>query len=159
MRILFVCTGNICRSPMAEYIALDMAKDFPRLEATLRASSAGTSVYEGLPMSDYSRQALTQQGVPFFAHSARQITAAMVDEADLILTMSAGHLRDILRKYPQAGGKAHTLKGYAIGEEGLPQGSAGVYDIADPYGGTPEDYLRAAREITAAMRPALKRNA
>lgn len=112
--ILFVCTGNTCRSSMAAAIAAKLAKE-RGLDVTV--SSAGLAAVEGEPATPAAVQALAEMGLDLSSHRARQLTAAMVREADLILTMTAEHRDRILRDYPEARGKTYTLKEYVQGPE------------------------------------------
>lgn len=155
MHVLFVCTGNTCRSPMAEYMALHMAKAYPQLADSFSASSAGTTALPEMPMSAQSELALQELEVPFSMHSAHRLNKELVAKSDLILAMTDGHLRELLRLYPEAAGRAHTLKGYALGMDGLP--AEGMYDISDPFGGPQSAYEHAADEIREALQKVLAR--
>ncbi|BCV23041.1 low molecular weight protein arginine phosphatase [Moorella sp. Hama-1] len=110
--ILFVCTGNTCRSSMAAALAAHLAAT-RSLDANI--TSAGLAAREGEPATPAAVQALAEMGLDLSSHRARQLTAAMVKEADLILTMEAGHRERILRDYPAARGKTFTLKEYVQG--------------------------------------------
>ncbi|WP_071542372.1 low molecular weight protein arginine phosphatase [Neomoorella thermoacetica] len=112
--ILFVCTGNTCRSSMAAAIAAKLAKE-RGLDVTI--SSAGLAAREGDPATPEAVQALAEMGLDLSSHRARQLTAATVRDADLILTMTAEHRERILRDYPEARGKTYTLKEYVQGPE------------------------------------------
>jgi len=82
MKILFVCEGNICRSPMAEVIFLNLAKKENRTDITVK--SAGTWAYQGAPMTELSRQALVDCGeeLPETPHAATQFSNQMNNEYD-----------------------------------------------------------------------------
>ena len=125
MRILFVCHGNICRSPMAEYILKAMVKA-RGLEGLYRIESAAVSEEEiGNPMYPPARRCLTQHGVPFDGtRHARQVTRADYDRFDRIICMDASNLRWIRRIIPEdPEGKIHLMMSYA--------GSS--RDVADPW--------------------------
>ena len=125
MRILFVCHGNICRSPMAEYILKAMVKA-RGLEGLYRIESAAVSEEEiGNPMYPPARRCLTQHGVPFDAGKrARQVTRADYDRFDRIICMDASNLRWIRRIIPKdPEGKIHLMMSYT--------GSS--RDVADPW--------------------------
>lgn len=132
-QILFVCTGNTCRSPMAE--ALFRAHD-GQARTGCRASSAGLFVHEGLPASDYAVQAVQTLGGDLHTHRARPLTEELVEAADYIVCMTAAHLDRLCERFPQAVDKTYTL---------APQ------DVADPFGGDLNTYRAAAAQIDQAV--------
>ncbi|MDQ6996435.1 MAG: low molecular weight protein-tyrosine-phosphatase [Mariprofundus sp.] len=117
--ILVVCIGNICRSPMAE--ALLKA----RAPAGVRVHSAGIGALVGEPADPASVELMQQRGIDITAHMARQLTAEMVCQADLILVMEDGHQQHIHTRSPAARGKVHSL------------GKWGDQQISDPYKKSP----------------------
>ena len=135
MKILFVCSGNTCRSPMAEALAQQMAKEKGRLDC--RFASAGTFVWPGDVASRETVAEMAGRGIPLEGRRARQLDAAMAEEADLILTMTEGICGAVASLFPQAAGKVHTLPRY-VGESG---------DVDDPYGCGEEVYHAAAQQI------------
>lgn len=142
MEILFVCTGNTCRSPMAEHIARKLG------EGNITASSAGLYAYEGDLISDPALEILqTEYGIDACLHRARQLTAEMVEKADRVLTMTRAHREALRARYPQYSSRIMTLM-EAAGLEG---------DVYDPYGQGIEAYREAAREIEKAIREIIRR--
>ena len=123
-RILFVCHGNICRSPMAEYVMKDLVRK-RGLDNDVFVDSAATSTEEiGNPVHRGTRRALRDHGVPCGNHRARQITRADYDAYDLIVGMDEANIRSMRRVFdgdPQS--KLRKLLEFA--------GSA--RDIADPW--------------------------
>lgn len=117
MRVLFVCTGNTCRSPLAEGL----------LRAAARArgigvdvKSAGIASLPGSPISGHSATILKEKGISTDDMRSRQVTAELVEWADVILTMTMGHKEMLIREYPFAVDKTHTLIEYAhAGDERL----------------------------------------
>ncbi|MDH5235764.1 MAG: RpiB/LacA/LacB family sugar-phosphate isomerase, partial [Gemmatimonadota bacterium] len=89
MRLLFVCTGNTCRSAMAEAIARRLAASRGLEDVTVQSS--GTSAWEGAPASDGALLVALEQGLDLNGHRARVLSKEIVAEADLILVMSTHH--------------------------------------------------------------------
>ena len=123
-RIIVVCTGNICRSPMAEGLIQNrMPLD---LKGRVEVSSAGTYGVQGHPASDNAVKAMALMGIDFTRHRARQLTRLMLEEADLVLAMEKYHLKEIKRLSIKS-----TPDVRLIGAFGLPPGQQ---EIDDPYG-------------------------
>ena len=112
-RILFVCHGNICRSPMAEYIMKQMVKD-SHLEDDFEIASAATSTEElGNPVYPPARQKLAQHGISCKGHRARQVTRPDYTYYDLIIAMDSYNVRNLHRMLggdPE--GKIHMMLDY-----------------------------------------------
>ena len=95
--ILFVCHGNICRSPMAEFVMKDMVRK-RRLENRFEVASAATSREElGNPVYPPARRKLAENGIACAGHHARQMTGADYDRYDLIVCMDRNNIRNALR--------------------------------------------------------------
>lgn len=141
MKLLFVCTGNTCRSPLAEAIARREA--IGRGREDIEVVSAGTSAWDGAPASDGSLLVALERQLDIGAHAARQLTAAIVQDADLILTMGPHHLERVLALGGE--GKAHILTTFGTGT-GDPAG------ISDPFGGDLEVYRTTYEELQREIR-------
>lgn len=136
MHLLFVCTGNTCRSPMAEAIARRFASE--RGLGDIVVGSAGTSAWEGAPASDGALLVALEHGLDLNGHRARVLSREIVAEANLILVMSAHH-RD---RAVVLGGDArtHLLTDYASrASEGRP--------VLDPFGGDLDTYRETFVEL------------
>jgi protein-tyrosine-phosphatase len=129
VKLLFVCTGNICRSPMAEAIARRLLDAAGREDVV--ASSAGTAAWDGAPASEGAYLIALEHGLDLSAHRARQITTDLVESADLILGMSPHHVERAIALGGE--GKAHLLGAFA-GRTG------GTTQVDDPFGGDLEEY-------------------
>jgi protein-tyrosine-phosphatase len=132
MNLLFVCSGNTCRSPLAEALARKIA-DRRGLE-DLNVSSAGTNAQDNVPATDEALLVGMERGLDLTGHRSRKLTPAIVSEADLIFVMTPGHLEQV--KQMGGRGKVHVIDEYASGIL-----NAG---ISDPYGGDLEAYRNTA---------------
>jgi protein-tyrosine-phosphatase len=137
MRILFVCTGNTCRSPLAEAIARDLASR--KQVADVEIGSAGTSAWADAPASDGALLVGLERSLDLNAHRARQLSSDLVEHADLILAMGPHHLERI--EALGGVGKAYLLTGYA-------SHGRDARAISDPFGGNLDVYRAAADELT-----------
>jgi protein-tyrosine-phosphatase len=129
VRLLFVCTGNICRSPMAEAIARRLLAERGRTDVAV--SSAGTAAWDGAPASEGAYLIALEHHLDLSAHRARQLTTDLVAAADLVLGMSAHHVE---RAVALGGdGKSHLVGGFA----GRAPADA---QVDDPFGGDLAEY-------------------
>ena len=107
-RVLYVCTGNTCRSPMAEWwLKTRLAKD--GFEDKVEVESCGIFAYKNMPATTESGQVLKEDGIDLSKHLARPITHDMAREADFIYAMTAEHQQFILRQFPYLSGKITVL--------------------------------------------------
>jgi protein-tyrosine-phosphatase len=140
VHILFVCTGNTCRSPMAAALAQTRLAE---LGIPWRVSSAGIHATPGMPMARFSKDALIRRHVPFLQHSSQPVTKEILDDVDYVFTMTMHHKEEILRKYPHMKGKIHELSVYPRSSGH----SEGAPDIEDPFGGSDAEYEACAVQL------------
>jgi len=135
-KILFVCTANICRSPMAQAIFDALAEDEG---LPFRAESAGTAALEGTPIAPNAVAVLKEVGICPASHSARRVREAMVEEADLVLAMTPKQAATLQRLGTNTAGGIHALPEYAMSVRGE--------GIPDPYGLTIAAYRSTLRQL------------
>ncbi len=163
IRILYVCTGNTCRSPMAEYITLRLAKEY-NLSDRISVSSAGVAALPGAAMAPAAVSALARRGIENTEiHQAGRATEDRIANADLILAMSTAHKEALVARYPGARDRIYTLLEYVSSlppsaaadvndERGGFMNQSHGSDIADPFGGGDDVYELTAAEIEDAVR-------
>lgn len=142
--ILFVCTGNTCRSPMAEGIFNHVVLGEEKLEG-VRAFSAGVSAFSGDDGANPKAQKAVKElfGIDISGHKAKTIGEEDLKKADIILTMTEGHKKIILSVVPEAESKIWTLKEYVSGYKKTDES----LDVQDPYGMGEEEYKSCAKEL------------
>lgn len=161
MHILFVCTGNICRSPTAERLAAGLG-----VTAGVRASSAGTRAVIAHPMHPDAAQALMDLGGDPSDFSARQLTPAIATDADLVIAMTRAHRDAVLELAPRQLHRTFILtEAAALTTQFDPQDVKDLAalrpqlraeyldDIADPIGREPEVHAAVAEQIAGLVRP------
>lgn len=132
IRVLVICTGNTCRSPMAE-VALRALLP-PDLAATVEVESAGTGAGEGAPATPLAIATAAGHGLHLEAHRARALTPRLIREADFVLAMEPRHAEWARSLAPDARDRIHLVT-----EQGAESGAAAA-GIRDPLGGTAEEY-------------------
>ena len=128
-KIIFICTGNTCRSPMAEGLFRAHGGE----EKTgLTAASAGLFTQDGMPASQNAIAAAAERGADITVHRSRMLTSELAHEARYLVCMTGAHYDRLCEMFPDCADKVFTLT---------------QRDISDPFGGDLETYRRAAAEI------------
>lgn len=147
--ILFVCTGNTCRSPMSVGLLSKLLSEktgVPSLqleERGYRIISGGTAAISGAPASNFAVEVVKESGGDISQHHSQPVTLTMIEEADRVYVMTRGHLATLKEWIPSAGPKISLLS--PLGE-----------DIKDPLGGDIEVYRECASKIKEALQIRLK---
>jgi protein-tyrosine-phosphatase len=131
--ILFVCTGNTCRSPLAEVIMKRALRDAGI--KNVNVSSAGTAAVEGARASSNAALAARALGLTLSGFRSRPLTSRRVHGADLILTMAGSHRDEITGRWPEVGDKTFVIGDFS---------GSGRSSIRDPMGGSEEAYAECA---------------
>lgn len=134
--ILFVCTGNTCRSPMAEGLFRKLSAGHPEW----RTGSAGTSAWRGQEASPETLHALEAGGVKLSCHESRPVTCDLMEQATDVYAMTESHLAALLANFPEHADKIRLVTCYTDNR-----------NISDPIGCGQSAYNRVARQLTAAL--------
>ena len=145
-KILLVCTGNICRSPLAAAL-LQRALAERGIEG-IDVSSAGTGAWDGAPVSEGAYLVGLERGLDLSAHRARLLTRELVEQADLILTMARHHRARV----DELGGEGRV---FVLGEYAGREGDEA--EVSDPFGGDLEVYRDTSVELQALIEAAVGR--
>lgn len=147
-KILFVCTGNTCRSPMAEVIFNHEAKNM-KINQEYVAWSAGLYAVNNEMASQNSIKAMSTLGLDISQHRAQRINVDMIEKSHLILTMGVSHKSELNRLFPKFSDKIFTIYEFIQDDK--------LSDIEDPYGMPLEKYLECANEIKKAVFTIIKK--
>src|SRR5258707_5464744 len=130
--VLFICTGNVCRSPMAEGLFRHAVQG----QGEYRVVSAGLGAMEGQPPSPYAVQAVKELGIDISGQRSRMLSPQLVQQADYIFGMTHSHIDTVTMLYPSAAEKTFLLREF---DETLDHFEK---DISDPIGGSFEIYIK-----------------
>ena len=145
--VLFVCYGNICRSPMAEGFLKKMLEDYSG-SMKVEVFSAGLNAFGGPPTRE-ARVVMRERGIDISSFASKQLTEELIEKADLVLTMEKSHKDRITSWNLESESKVFTLKEFA--------GENDDFDIGDPYGRGIVAYEACAKEIELSLIKALKK--
>ena len=134
--VLFICTANICRSPMAEALFNEYVRTNGNAEEWW-AHSAGTWASENQAASALAVQVLAERGIALQGHRSHQVTRQDLEQADIVIAMTRNHRDALVSEFPEIKSKIHLMSELEKRE----------YDIADPYGGVLDEYQIRAREL------------
>ena len=140
-KLLFVCSGNTCRSPLAEGIAREILRE--GLPEKIDISSAGSTAVDGAPASPLATAVAGKHSIDLSKHKARLLSRKLVKSADLIIAMSSKHRQTVGVIEPSALGYTYLLTDFCEGESG---------DIPDPIGLSAEEYERTYRILEKCIR-------
>lgn len=126
--ILFLCTGNTCRSPMAKCLMEDLAR---KRNLPVTCDSAGLIALPGAPASPGAQRAMNTRSLSLRGHRAKRVQEQLLQNADIVLCMTPAHLREFMLRYPNYKGKAMTLS----------------EPVHDPFGGSDSLYEQTASQL------------
>lgn len=136
LKILFVCTGNTCRSPMAEGLAREIFGE------EIQVGSAGMAAWEGQEASAHALEVLKEQNLDLSGHRSRRISAELLRDIDWIIPMTKAQEEGIRRLFPEVAHKTRCLGHWGKNKR----------EVCDPWGGSLETYRQTAQEIGELLR-------
>ncbi|MBI4062680.1 MAG: low molecular weight protein arginine phosphatase [Elusimicrobia bacterium] len=151
MNILFVCTGNTCRSVLAEYLLKKMAAG-----KNIQTFSAGIAANAGTAVPNAVINILKEEGVTGVRHTPASLEPKMADGADYIFVMESFHKNYVLERFPAAKNKTFLMKEFAARNRKGDETQQITLEVADPMGSSDEVYRRCFKEIKSALQKILE---
>ena len=146
--VLFVCTGNTCRSVMAEAMFRKMLKERTKDNNKINVISAGVSALPGINPTYEAISVMFEQGIDVSQHHAQELWKELIEKADLVLVMANKHKEYIHKEFPFAQNKTFLLKEFTLNNKSeRNQNNKRNYEIVDPIGREIEFYRIIAREL------------
>lgn len=150
LQILTVCTGNVCRSPLASLVLSERLADL-----SVNVSSAGTHARAGMPMTEEAMRLAVSRGVDPsepLAHTARLLTREMLDKADLILTMSRDHRRQVVELLPAALRRTLTVREFSRLAAGATEAQISSISVREPRNSASDSRFESALAMLTSLR-------
>ncbi len=149
-RLLFVCSGNTCRSPMArgillKYISESMEEGYFQEYEII---SAGLYTVDGLPAASEALKAMSLEGIDISSHRSQQVNKDLIWQVDLVLTMTRAQCRESWERFPEKKDKIFSI-GEFIGDKSK--------DIKDPFGRGEEAYIESCQELKVVLHQVMMR--
>ncbi|HHU62010.1 MAG TPA: low molecular weight protein arginine phosphatase [Natronincola sp.] len=154
--VLFVCTGNTCRSVMAEYLLKHHAE---KKGISLRVSSAGVGAFSGDSANKHAVDVLAELGIDAGEHRSSLVNPYLLEEFDLVLAMTESHKYQLLQAAPHLKERVHLLKAMAKTIENVQELDEEIeksYNVSDPFGQSIEIYRQSRDEINSAVKKVLQ---
>lgn len=147
LQIAVVCTGNICRSPMAAaLLSHALAAQPPPLNRVM-VRSAGTSAFGGDAASDHAVRAMEKVGLDISSHRSAPFTLSLMEDSDLVLVMTDMHRELIRQAFPEDESPVHLFREWMGGKEN---------QVPDPFGGSLSTYLETRDSLAEAIPPLIE---